>query len=303
MAQETYTTHQTVGIKEDVDDVIHQVSYEDTPFISSIGKKGCHNKKVEWQEDRLRTAKKNANIEGSDAEFSKLTPTAMRDNHCQNFRETAKISDELEATDRYGRSKEMAYQVIKKGKEMMIDVEAATIGAIEGVRQIKKAGNDDAAGEMGGVHSMIHADTTVDAAGEDLTEAHVLAALEKAYKQGAKPNVMMIPTTQAITVASWATSDNRRRDFGNNEKITNSVKVYASPFNMDLKVVINEQMDEKSILLYNPKHWVKRVLKKIRNIPLAKTGSAEKRLIDTTLTLQHKNYRASALIDNLKVAE
>ena len=73
MAQPTNTfdSYDAVGIREDLKDVIYNISPEETPFYSKSSKTSARNTLVEWQTDSLRASAANAHIEG-DATAAKL---------------------------------------------------------------------------------------------------------------------------------------------------------------------------------------------------------------------------------------
>jgi len=69
MAQPTnlYDTFDTTGIREDLVDVIYNISPEDTPILSAIPRTAAKSTKHEWQLDALAAPATNAVIEGDDA--------------------------------------------------------------------------------------------------------------------------------------------------------------------------------------------------------------------------------------------
>ena len=69
MAQPTnlYDTYDTTGIREDLVDVIYNISPEDTPILSAIPRTIAKQTKHEWQIDSLAAAATNSVIEGDDA--------------------------------------------------------------------------------------------------------------------------------------------------------------------------------------------------------------------------------------------
>jgi hypothetical protein len=89
----TYQTFQQVGIKENISDIIVNLTPTKTPFQSNIGTEKIHNVLFQWQEDSLRTAATNANVEGADPSFITATPTVMRNNVTQILLEAVQVSD------------------------------------------------------------------------------------------------------------------------------------------------------------------------------------------------------------------
>ena len=71
----TYSTYDAVGEREDLSNVIYNISPTDTPFMSAIAKAKASFTNHEWQTDALAAASgTNAAIEGTDVGFS--APTA-----------------------------------------------------------------------------------------------------------------------------------------------------------------------------------------------------------------------------------
>jgi hypothetical protein len=78
-----YTTYEQVGKKEDVSDIISNISPTKTPFQSAIGSDKVDNTLFQWQEDSLRSVQDNAKAEGADAADIVVVPTVMRNNQTQ----------------------------------------------------------------------------------------------------------------------------------------------------------------------------------------------------------------------------
>jgi hypothetical protein len=72
MAQPTNTfdSYDAVGIREDLQDVIYDISPEETPFYSACKKVKASNTFHEWQTDALRSSAANAHVEGDDTAAS-----------------------------------------------------------------------------------------------------------------------------------------------------------------------------------------------------------------------------------------
>ncbi len=299
MATSPQVTYDTVGIKEDVSEVIGLISPFDTPCYSSWKKPACHNTIVQWQEDALRAPAANAAVEGSDVTIADYNPTVMKDNRTQLFEETAQVSSTVQATDRYGRGSEMDFRVMKKSREVRRDIEYAFVGA----NQDKAAGDASTARTLGGAQSLI--DVVDDNSGtpRDFDESQVLAVHQALYEAGGEPNVLMVPPVHAISVANFAYSSGRARDFANDTTIMNVVDLYVSPFG-SLSVVTNKWVRQGAagacdVFLFEMGRWFIPSLQPMSSEPLAKTGHSEKRLISAELSLGHENASASGYITDL----
>ena len=70
----TFQRHQAIGTREDLADVIYDVSPAETPFMSNVGKTKASNVLHEHQTDVLASAASNAQVEGDDASTNAVTP-------------------------------------------------------------------------------------------------------------------------------------------------------------------------------------------------------------------------------------
>ena len=120
----TYSRYGAIGVREDLADVIYDISPTETPIMSSIGKARATQTNHEWQTDVLAAATfGNALIEGDDATSASLSPTVRIGNFCQIVGKTVQISGTLEAVDKAGRKSEKAYQLAKASSEIKRDIE------------------------------------------------------------------------------------------------------------------------------------------------------------------------------------
>jgi hypothetical protein len=301
MAQ--YQTYQTVGIKEDVADVITNLSPRKTPFQSSIGSEKVTQPLFQWQEDTLRPPAANAAIEGADATFITVVPTTMKSNYTQIFTEAVTVSDRMDVVSTYGRKKEFAYQMAKSAAAIKRDVEIAYIG----LAGTKAAGNGStvpstldsmqaqiAAGAI--VRNMTTGATPVATAGP-LSEGLLVTALQVAYTNGAEPNRIMVTPSNSVVLAGFAAAAGRYRTLTGSDakKLVNVVNLYVSPFG-EQKVEINRWMRAGNTLVYEPDQWTKPTLRPWERKNLAKTGDSTKAMLLGEFSLKHKNSLASALI-------
>lgn len=81
MAQ--FTSYNQVGLKEDVSDIITDISPTDTPLYSTIRTEKAGARIVEWMEDSLAAAAANAQTEGHTPSIATLSPTTLRTNSTQ----------------------------------------------------------------------------------------------------------------------------------------------------------------------------------------------------------------------------
>ena len=127
----TFTRYDAKGIREDLANVIYNISPEETPFQSNTARVNVKNTFFEWQTDALAAASTtNAALEGDDiTTFAAVTPTARLGNYTQISRKTVVISGTLESVDKAGRRSELAYQMAKNGAELKRDMEATLLAS------------------------------------------------------------------------------------------------------------------------------------------------------------------------------
>jgi hypothetical protein len=289
------------GKKEDVSDIISNISPTKTPFLSMIGSEGIHNIVHQWQEDSLLTAANNFNLEGSAAPTASWQATVLRSTNTQILMATASASGTSDVVKKYGRARELAYQLGMRSLELKRNLELAFIGA----NQPAVLGSDTLARQMASYQAMCPNTTT--AVGGPLTESAVLAMAQTLYTNGAEPTILMVKPADALKIAAWQTAggtgqaNSRTKLIQNDSKaIYNVVDVYYSPFSGDgLKVVLNRFLPTANALIYEPDMWKKLVLRNWFRETLAKVGDSTQVMIVGEFGLKHKNFGASGLLSTL----
>ena len=129
----TVQRYSRVGLREELSNTIYNISPEDTPFMSSIGRSRCKQTLHEWQTDTLAAVNgSNAVIEGDDATIDTAAATVRVGNYTQISDKAVSISGTLEVIDKAGRKSEMAYQISKRGAELKRDQETIFLRAQAG---------------------------------------------------------------------------------------------------------------------------------------------------------------------------
>ena len=293
----TLKTYDQVGKKEDIEDIIYQISPTDTPFISNIGTTKAHNTLHQWQTHELAATGTNAAVDGADAGNGTQLTTTMLNNHTQIFTKVANTSGTANAVQTYGRAKEHAFQILNHGIELKRDVEHAMVGA----GQAGTAGNNTTPRQLKSAQNFIDSATTNTAgSNRTLTEALVKDALKKCYNEGGQPNILMVSANHADVIAGFAenTSGSRNRDFGTGTTVTAAVDIYQSPWGK-VNVVLNRHINENTVLALDKNYWSRAVLRPVQTIKLAKTGDSEKTLLLTEQTLVCRSPKASGLVSAL----
>ena len=314
MAQPTNTfdSYDAKGIREDLTDVIYNVDPTETPFFQMAAKVKATNTLHEWQTDTLAAVDlNNAVIEGDDATLDAASPTTRLGNYCQISDKTAVVSGTMEAVTKAGRASEMAYQIVKRTKELRNDMEAILLN-----NQAKAAGSSTVARKLAGVPAWIATNTDAGVGGADptgdgsdtrtdgtqraFTEDQLKAVLAKCWDSGGNPNVIMVGSFNKQKFSSF-TGSSTRFDKGEDKKLVAAIDVYVSDFG-ELKVVPNRFMRARDALILQKDMWAIAFLRPVKHSPLAKTGDTEKRLIVAEYTLEARNEKASGIVADLTTA-
>lgn len=304
----TYTTYDTVGIKEDVSDVISRITPTKTPFQTIIGSSKTKNRQFQWMEDSLRAVQANAKVEGFTASDATLTPPTLRSNYTQIMEKTIKISATEDAVDQYGRAKETAYQLAKAGEELKRDKEHAYVG----LAQTATAGDSSTTARLtASAASQVTTSTSrwymgagtplggTTGTAAALTETALLGIGQAIYNNGAEPSVFMIKPADSLIVANFTGASGRSRVVNDGStKLVNVVDLYVSPFG-EYKVVLNRFLRTQDAWLIDPGQWEEVTLRPWTREVLAKTGDNTMNMIVGEFGLKHKNFAASGLITNL----
>jgi hypothetical protein len=81
-----FTKYSAIGIREDLSNIIYNISPETTPFISNMSnRRDVKNTYFEWQTDVLSAAASNAVLDGDDlgTSFNSVVPTVRLGGYTQ----------------------------------------------------------------------------------------------------------------------------------------------------------------------------------------------------------------------------
>lgn len=287
----TYQTYEMAGIKEEFADWVSDISPEYTPIVSMIRKFPVKNTMFQWQWDALSDVDTtNAFAEASDASDVKLTPTTIVQNYTQIMRKVVFVSDSANAVASHGRSKELFYQLTKASKELKRDNEG--IFLLEA-----QVGTPGAAGtprKTASLGSLI--DPSMKKTGE-LSEALLFETTAALYTEGADPTIIMFHPSKAEFFSSLQEkSGTRMRIFENDKRFVKQVEYLVDPLGQELKCLPNRWMPEDVVYILNPSDLGMAVLRAPKQVPLAKTGSAEKYMIEQEVGLRLNNPKSAAMI-------
>ena len=306
----TYSTYDAKGEREDLADIIYNISPTDTPFMSGIGKSKATAVFHEWQTDALAAAASdNYQIEGDEIAFSAPSATTRIGNRTQISRKSVIVSGTLDSVSKAGRNNELAYQISKASKELKRDMETSLTA-----NQAPVTGDDSTARRLAGIESWIKtnsdkgggsgADPTTsgtnartDGTQRAFTEAQLKDVIKKCWDEGGDPNMIMLGSFNK-QVLSGFTGGSTRFDPAENKRLVAAVDVYESDFGA-MTVVPNRFSRSRSAYVIEPDMFGVAFLRDFQLMDLAKTGDATKQALLAEYTLVSKNEKASGGIFDL----
>jgi hypothetical protein len=311
----TYQTYTAIGQREDLSDVIYNISPTDTPLMSSIGKTKATATYHEWQTDSLAAAALGGAVEGADASSITASPTTRIGNRTQIFTKSVAVAGTLEAIDKAGRKSEKAYQLAKVSSELKRNIELTLLS-----NQLSAAGNSSTARTLGGLQAWIATNgdfgtsgvagasgTTARTDGTDrtFTEDILKTVVKEVYASGGDPKVLMVNPAHKQVVSAFAGIAAQRFMAPANTPTTivGAADVYMSDFGT-ISVVPNRLMNstnacDETAFVLDPDMLAVAYLRPFETIELAKTGDAEKTQLLAELTLEVKNEAALGIIADL----
>lgn len=319
----TTDTYDLIGIAEDVEDAISNISPTETPVYTMAKKKKATNTFHQWQTDALAAAAANRQIEGDDAAFTTATPTTMLGNYTQIIRKTVIVSRTADTVKKYGRAKELARLVTKYGKEWKRDAEFALVqnqassaggtgtarssagleSCIAGNRILPTTSNNGTTpGYSGGVWAA-PTDGTATGAGSTLTEAYLQSGIQAAWDDGGDPSVIMCGMYQKRAVAAFGGAAKYAGFYNPNQgksqgAVIGGVDVYVSDIG-EHKIVLNRYMRTRTLFGIDPEYVSVATLDGVQLSDLAKTGDAEKKMLIGELCLVVDNPDAHFKVQDL----
>ena len=317
----TYETYDAVGIREELSNKIWQITPEEVPFLSLIGRKSISTTHPEWQTDTLGSVDLDNNQpEGNDWSYDAITPTTRVGNYAQISEKSLIIARTLENTDKAGRKSELAREVGKRGVELKIDMEsialsnqAASAGTGNGATNRKLAGfrawlatNDSlgATGSSGSFSNGIQGAAT-NGTQRALTKALFDEVMLSATNAGGKPTVAMMSNYNKQVVSRFLDDADivpLRKELGKGAAtIVGAADAYLTDFGL-ITFVPNTQMTRagatiaRNVFLIDPMMVTLGVFDDIQVHKPAKTGDAEKRVLNVEYSLLVNNEAAHGVV-------
>ncbi len=311
----TFTAHSAIGMREDLIDVIYDISPTETPIMSTLARTKATAVFHEWQTDSLSAATAaNAAVEGADGVSATISPTTRLGNYTQIVQKVVQTSGTLEAVNKAGRRSERAYQLAKASSELKRDMET-----IITANQGRDQGSSTSARKLGAILSWLKTNTSKGTSGTDpttigvstrsdgatrtFTEQLLKDEVAAAFDSGGNPTMLVVGSGLKQKVSSFAGIAAQRYMAPGDQPTTiiGAADVYMSDFGT-LSVVPDRFMRTRDALLLDPEYAALSYLRPFQTNDLAKTGDSEKTQLLCEFTLEMRNEAASAIVADLNPA-
>jgi hypothetical protein len=323
-----FQTYQSVGNREDLEDVIYQISPVETPFFTMAKRTDATAVLHEWQTDALIAATNNRQIEGDDAAGGTSSPTSRLGMYCQISSKFAVISDTQQAVNKAGRANEMSYQIAKRLAELKREMEFAFLN-----HQGSSAGSATVARSTASVESWLTTPTGAAMAGNStdigggggyttpgwtsggsiiaptdssnngtVVVANLKAVISACWDAGGNPGIILCGSSLKQGISGFAGIATIYREAGTTAKgtaIVGAADIYISDFG-EHRVVPDRFCKSNQILVLDMDFWSVGYLRPVRQVPIARTGAAEKRFIDVEYCLIAQNPQSSGKISSAR---
>jgi len=314
----TYTTQTAVGEREQLADVIYRIDPDETPIFSALKKETSNGIFTEWQVQELASASAtNYATEGADASIVAPTATVRLGNYHQISVKAVAVSKTLDAVEKAGRDREVAYQKVLKSLELRRDIEKAI-----GDTDVARSGSDPrksaslscwitngSVGATAGAFSSGNGTDTITAGdARALTLALIEDGMQDAWTDGGNPKMMVASATNRANFSDLSASGNLVSNDVNMtaaKEVTyvGSTSVFLTDFGT-IEVAPSRFLSNDRIFLIDPDFASLATIngRNFAENEIAPTGDAEKFQIVTEWALKVQAPKAHAGIFDLSGA-
>lgn len=316
IATNTFTTYSAKGIREDLSNVIYNISPEETPFVSNIGRGTISNTAFDWQTDALAAAAANAQLEGDETSYDAVSATTRLQNYAQISRKSVIISGTEEKVNKAGRRSELAYQIAKKGSEMKRDIEFSCLnnqGAVAGnsttarksasLQAYLKTNVNKASDGVDPVYTTIPTDVRTDGTARAFSETILKDVIQQVWTEGGTPKMLLVGSFNKQAVSGFAGIAGSRFNVTGAQPSTiiAAADIYVSDFG-NVSIVPSRFQKASDAFVIDPEYASIDYLRPMQTIDMAKTGDADKKLMIAEWGLRVHTEKAHGLATDLTTA-
>mgnify|MGYP003149659197 CR=1 FL=1 len=291
------------GLREDLLDIIVNISPTETPMLSGFKKSKANGTVHEWVTDTLGTATNRTVVEGADFSDPTLTARVRFSNYCQINREGFQVSDTLDAVDKVGiKGGEYEYQLAKALKNIARGMEVAIVKgeSAAGDASTARGSRGISDSTTGGTGTGWVTTNSATMGTSAITEVVYNNMLQEIFIQGGNPDTTYAHGWNKRKISGFTAGLTRNvESFA--KKLVQSVDVYESDFGLQ-RVILDRYMPIKAIAMLQKDMWSVAMLRPVKHTPLAKVGSSRRGMVESEWTLVSYNQKASGKVFNTSTA-
>ena len=323
----TRVTYGAIGIREDLSNIIYNISPTETPFLSGCGRETADNTYFEWQTDALTAAAANRATEGDDPASTAVSEPTRVGNYTQISVKAVQTSGTAEAVDFAGRKSSQAYQLAKRAKEMKRDMEKmlmdnvaqsagagpapgpATARATAGLgawvaTNYHTLGGAPSPPGLGSASNGNGTNTASDATSTGtLTEAGMKTVIKECFDSGGTPDTILVGSANKQVISALTQTVSSLRTDANKQApahVVASVDVYVSDFG-SFKIIPDRFQRARDCWFIDFDFWAVAYLRPFQTESLAKTGDSIKQMIVAEYGLMSKNQAANGFLADVQL--
>jgi len=304
-----FDTYSATSDREDLSNIIYNISPMQTPFMSSIGKRSINNVVFDWQTEVLATPVATGELEGFELSRSASVATTRVSNVAMISKRDATVSGSQESSDPAGKRSEMAHQLAIMSKALKRDMEEALCQ-----KGAKTTGDASTARVTGGFESWITSNDSrgsggastgggaapTDGTQRDLTEDLLKDVLQLCFTNGGEPSLAICGPHNKQVISGF-TGRTQARQMIDANTVEASVSIYSSDFG-ELKIVPSNRSRERSLLLVDPEYAKVSYLRDFKTVDIATIGDAMTKMIIVEYGLEVSNEAAHGVVADLNVS-
>ena len=294
MATNTYVA---VGNRQDISDIITNISPSDTPLYSRIGRTRATAVTHEWLEDFLGDPAANAQPEGYTYFTMDVQPRTLLNNYTQIMHRGIHVTDTQEVVLKHGVRKETAYQMTKTLKELAFDCEQALI-----TQDTKVLESMSVARQFGGLPYWITPLTSTVLSNNQtlrpLTFDLINTALEQVWIDGGKPSILLVSPRNKRVISTFTAGNAKYMEGNKTRRLTQMISVLETDFGT-LQCLTDRFMPNELIYGLSPEYMKKAFLRNFKTGEMPKMSDMQRKYVNGEWTLEMRASKAHFKIEDL----
>ncbi|MDQ5942324.1 MAG: hypothetical protein QG572_1139 [Pseudomonadota bacterium] len=298
-------------LKEDLRDIIYDISPMETIFMSRAGRGTAKSTTHEWLTDSLASPAKNAAIEGDAFTAVARTLPARLKNYTQISRKDFEVTGTAQKVSNAGMRELMAYHTAQASKEIKRDMETGLLSD-----EPASAGTSVSARVSAGAEAWIYAPNHIsinqsaatttapvsgfatspvtDGSATAFTSVGLNSMLQQAWSMGGETDTILVGPSLYNTISAFTGIATRFRDVGSRQQaqIIGAADVYVSAFGSH-NIVLSRYARSTTVFCLDMSTWEVAYLRPFQTIDVATVGDAKRKALLAEYTLVCKTPLAN----------